>query len=353
MAKTNWPGVVQIEAKGRAYYYFRRRVGGKYRMIRLPSDPRSPAFAEAYKSLATEDGGLRAAPYSFDALIASYKASAVFTDLSPRTRQDYQKLLGMIGGWVGKKDASRYPRSEIMRMMNSNARRPRTANYLLSMMVILMNHAIDLEWRKDNPAKGIRKLKTGPGYLPWGEDQVEAYRKANAERADAILLFELALGTGQRPGDLVRMKWSDYDGGGISLTQGKTGAALYVPLGERLRTLLDATRPADAPSASILGTEAYTGMEVRFRRARDRAGVKGVSLHGLRKNATIELAEAGCTEAEIKAITGHETSEMVALYSKRANQRKTAQAARRKTEAATREQSESGKTSGKTIPGAD
>ncbi|MDD2869781.1 hypothetical protein [Neomegalonema sp.] len=78
-------------------------------------------------------------------------------------------------------------------------------------------------------------------------------------------------------------------------------------------------------------------------------------MHGLRKNATIELAEAGCTEAEIKAITGHETSAMIALYSKGANQRRVAKAARRKTEVARlktdvfeRERNEIGKTNGKT-----
>ncbi len=215
-----------------------------------------------------------------------------------------------------------------------------------------MNHAIDLDWRTDNPAKGVRKLKTGPGYRPWTPEEVEAYRAANAERPEALLLFELAMGTGQRPGDLTRMKWTDYDGQGIRVVQGKTGAQLYVPVTTRLRGLLDAARPAVGGGA-ILGTEAYTGMEIRFRRARARAELKGVSLHGLRKNASIELAEAGCTEAEIKAITGHETSEMIALYIKGANQRKTALKARRKSEASDREQKEIDKTSGKTRPQAD
>ena len=68
-----------------------------------------------------------------------------------------------------------------------------------------------------------------------------------------------------------------------------------------------------------------------FRKNRAAAGIEGVSLHGLRKNATIALAEAGCSNAEIKAITGHTTDAMVELYSKGARQKTMARNARRTT----------------------
>ena len=47
-------------------------------------------------------------------------------------------------------------------------------------------------------------------------------------------------------------------------------------------------------------------------------------LHGLRKTAARKLAEAGCTEEEIKSITGHATSRMVAHYTKGADRKKRA-----------------------------
>ena len=50
-------------------------------------------------------------------------------------------------------------------------------------------------------------------------------------------------------------------------------------------------------------------------------------LHGLRKNATINLLEAGCTNSQVKAITGHSTDVMVNLYSKMVNQRRQARKA--------------------------
>jgi integrase len=45
------------------------------------------------------------------------------------------------------------------------------------------------------------------------------------------------------------------------------------------------------------------------------------SAHGLRKAAASRLAEAGATELEIRAITGHQTSKEVNRYTKAASQK--------------------------------
>lgn len=64
-------------------------------------------------------------------------------------------------------------------------------------------------------------------------------------------------------------------------------------------------------------------------REQDRLKVKR-PFHGLRKNATIMLLEAGCTTEQVQAITGHETQEMVAHYGKRVSQKRLAKEAMRK-----------------------
>ena len=45
------------------------------------------------------------------------------------------------------------------------------------------------------------------------------------------------------------------------------------------------------------------------------------SVHGIRKAAAERLAEFGCTECEIMAITGHETEAEVTRYTKSADQK--------------------------------
>jgi integrase len=70
----------------------------------------------------------------------------------------------------------------------------------------------------------------------------------------------------------------------------------------------------------------------RFREAVVNCGLDGLTFHGLRKKATEMLAEAGCTDREIMAITGHKTHSMVCRYLDRAKQRERARSAIRKLE---------------------
>lgn len=88
------------------------------------------------------------------------------------------------------------------------------------MLSILFEHAIDLDWQRDNPAKGIEKLKTGSGHQPWPTSAVMIYRKNVTGLA--LLVSELAIGTGQRASDLTRMEWGHIEDNGIWVTQAKT-----------------------------------------------------------------------------------------------------------------------------------
>jgi integrase len=63
------------------------------------------------------------------------------------------------------------------------------------------------------------------------------------------------------------------------------------------------------------------------------AGIRPVvDPDGLRKTAARKLAEAGCSEEEIKSVTGHTTSQMVSHYTKQASKRKLSSAAIHKLE---------------------
>jgi integrase len=50
-------------------------------------------------------------------------------------------------------------------------------------------------------------------------------------------------------------------------------------------------------------------------KATARAGVRGLTFHDLRGTAVVTLARAGCSEAEIYAITGHKVSDARAILS--------------------------------------
>ena len=117
----------------------------------------------------------------------------------------------------------------------------------------------------------------------------------------------LALWTGQRQGDLLRLLWSAYDGSAFRLVQGKTGARVVVPVGAPLKARLDAA-PRLSP-VILLNSEGrpWTGDGFRssWGKACRTAGITGLTFHDLRGTAVSRLALAGCSEAEIATLTGH------------------------------------------------
>ena len=117
----------------------------------------------------------------------------------------------------------------------------------------------------------------------------------------------LALHTGQRQGDILKLAWSQYDGRALEIRQGKTGRKVTIPCTQALKRLLDGL-PRD--SALILVTRNGLAFKRRYfaaRWARDvkTAKIDGLHFHDLRGTAVTMLAEAGCTVPEIATITGH------------------------------------------------
>jgi integrase len=116
----------------------------------------------------------------------------------------------------------------------------------------------------------------------------------------------LALWTGQRQGDLLRLSWSAYDGTHIRLRQSKTGARVVLPVGTPLKAALDAAkkhRPLILTN-SLRRPWTSHGFQASWRIAATKAGIVGVTFHDLRGTAVTRLAIVGCTEAEIASITG-------------------------------------------------
>ena len=84
-----------------------------------------------------------------------------------------------------------------------------------------------------------------------------------------------------------------------------------------------AHKAADAWGSCETAPVGYDAIEKAFRQWRATLGEKArpYTLHGLRKLAIVELAEAGCSDAEIQAVTGQSPA-MVAFYRKQANRKR-------------------------------
>lgn len=327
MAKIDWPNVEARYARdgsirGYAYRKRWRAADGAMKTMRiaLPGDPTSAEFASRYAELHAEPApSPAAAPYSFRALISSYKMSPRFAKLAVRTRKDYEAILVYFDDRIGHLDAARWRRRDVVAMRDALSATPRKANYRVQLLSILMRHAVELEWRADNPAKGVELFALEGEYLPWPDWAIDGTLAANADPG-VDLAMRIALAIGPRPDDLLSLRWSDFDGEGIGYTQSKTRVAVWAPL---LPDMRDRLAAAKRSAKGLYIVAQHNGKPFKYRwfmrkldAARKAAGAEAYSPHGWRKNATVTLADAGCTDDEIKAITGHTTSSMVRHYAK-------------------------------------
>jgi integrase len=146
--------------------------------------------------------------------------------------------------------------------------------------------------------------------MVWSDEAETKFRAIASPQM--TLAFLLALWTGQRQGDLLRLTWAAYDGEFIRLTQSKTGRAVTIFVGAPLKAILDATRRVSAFIIATDDNRPFTsdGFRASWRKTCQRAGISGLTFHDLRGTAVTRLAAVGCTEMEIAAITGHAVSDV-------------------------------------------
>lgn len=319
MKKVQRPYVVEKKSKGRTYYYFRR--GEIYQ--RLPDTPDSREFDEAYWAI--RSGREKKLPKTtFGNLIDSYYASPAFKGKKPRTQQEYRRTLERIRESNGDKDFTKLRRRDVIAARDKYSDTWRKANGYVEMLSILAKHAIDKEWITANPCSGVKKLEGGE-YQPWPEDKLRAYERYCLEHnlSWELTAFQLGIGTGQRIGDLIKMEWAHYDGQYIAVVQEKTSTRLWVACPDFLRDHLDSLERSGKfiISQSLHKGVAKRTIQQRVMAVREAVGALEYVIHGWRYTAAVALAEAGASDSEIQAVTGHKTLEMVRKYRNQANQK--------------------------------
>ena len=177
-----------------------------------------------------------------------------------------------------------------------------------------------------NPAHVVARVHTDrKSHKPWPDEVVD--KALTVSDPTLHLALSLLLYTGQREGDVIKMKWTDIRDDEILVEQEKTGTKVWIPLHRNLKGLLDQTlRNGDfilntsrgGPFAS--SQSLYEKIKTMLRRIGD----GGYVPHGLRATAAVRLIEAGCSKDQAAAITGHHDLNVLRGYVREANQAKLA-----------------------------
>jgi len=266
---------------------------------------------------------------SVGALIEAWRRSPEWADLADATRANYTIYLRSLTG-LEREQAADVRRRHIIALRNAIAvaRGNGAATGFVRAASALWAWAINAELAETSPAARLKPLRKGE-LAAWPEAALaDALTQLPEPYRRAVLL---AVYTGQRRGDLIRLSWAQYDGASIRLRQGKTGAALVVPAHRELRALLETWRQTTTTTTILAAPAGGAWTDRHLSRelgARMRAiGWPGLTLHGLRKLAAVRLAQAGATLHEIAAIGGWKSLSMVQHYTKAADQHALAQAA--------------------------
>jgi integrase len=275
----------------------------------LVGEPGTPEFIASYNKAVEQ----KVTPPSgmLVRLLQDYQASDNFRSRRDRTRHDYIQQIKRIERDLGDFPLAaltdRRTRGVFMEWRDKLALTSRRqADYGWQVLALVLSWAKERGKISVNPCeRGGRLYRGNRVDKIWTDADEAAFLRVAPSHLRLPLL--LALWTGQRQGDLLRLTWSAYDGSHIRLRQSKTGAAVRVKVGAPLKAVLDATAKVSPLILTSTTNKPWTsgGFRASWRIMQAAAGVVGVTFNDLRGTAVTRLALVGCTEAEIAAISGH------------------------------------------------
>ena len=250
-------------------------------------------------------------------LVYLYIKDDSFTELADSTRKEYARQLDAIISWTKKNRQIKAITPKAVKQWYLSERENhgiRQSKYRIQVLRRLMNFAISEGLAERNPCVGLRMRHQKPRKIVWEQKDIDALLKV----ADPVVRRAtlLALYTGQRVADVLKMTYRDYDGHVIKVHQNKTKARLQVSVSPELRDELS-TKLGD--SIFMIPTHRGTPFKVSsfgkvFAEVREKAGIsKEYQFRDLRRTAVVRLFRAGCSPAEVASVTGHDINESLQI----------------------------------------
>jgi integrase len=321
-----------VDRSGRLRTYFRHGT----KRGPLPGVVGSAEFMRAYEGYLSGDKAatptVKTIEGSFGRLITAYYGSRAFRDLKQSSQKIYKYVLEPLAEKHGHRTIELNHRQALKLIEDIGATKPGMANLSKSVLQKVFKFAVATGLAETNPFLGIKGFKRGTHHT-WTEGELRAFEAKWPLGTRQRLAYNLLLHTAQRVGDVCRMRRQDIVNGELHVIQQKTGAELYLPIVPELERAMKAY---PAKGMTLIGKEngaplTRAGLSELMREAIKEAGLpaKCVS-HGLRKAALRRLAEAGKTEKQIAAVSGHKTLREIERYTAAADQRRLAKDAMKK-----------------------
>ncbi|RAK52612.1 tyrosine-type recombinase/integrase [Phenylobacterium deserti] len=331
--------------------------------VRLPDGLGEAALARHVAALVADLAPDAAAPPStFSGALRAYElTSPDFRILAASTKYEYRLILKEFEDDLGRLAVSAFTPAFVDRLKGAWARRGhRAANIRLQVLKnVLKPQLVAGRLAKDpfplvGQVRRPRELKEP--HLIWSDAVFAKVMEAALAAEKFGLARALAVGryVGARRGDLVAIPRTAREAGRVRFMSGKRRIRVDVPEDPRLTAWLGRT-PESPPDRPRRGRKArpgeprlatttlvynvagrpYTedGLALELRKLVARLHQNGAidsgdyDLHGLRHTRGVELALAGCSDAEGAAMMGHGSASSFAQYRRQADRIRLADAA--------------------------
>jgi integrase len=301
MAKINVKSAYKVRSKGRDYYYAWKGRGAP----RLYSEPGSDAFIrELSEALEARKVGDKS---KMSALITQYRASDEFAALADTTKRNWLRWLDRIRDKFGSLSIRQFDRPgirvDIRKWHKSRRAHPRDADYGLQVLSALLSFAVTEGKLSANPCIGIPTLySSNRADIIWTEADLEKLReRASPEIYQAA---RLALLTGLRQSDLLKLKWAQVSDLLIEreTDKGKRHRRrALIPMYDELREFLGSLPRRGETVLTNSRGEPWKGFGSSWNKALYEAGLHDSDLHfhDLRGTAATRMYVAGLTIREI------------------------------------------------------
>jgi hypothetical protein len=193
----------------------------------------------------------------------------------------------------------------------------------------LLNFGMELiDELKFNPAAAINIKSPKDRLTIWTEREILTFEAKAKELGRPSLghAVRFASELAQRRADVLALDFSQYSNptidqrsGAFRMKQQKTGAIICVPVSKRLGpTLRSINRNIGSVIINETTGEPYLGDTFAhdFRKVADAADLHHLLFLDLRRTGVVNLARAGCTIAEIAAISGHDLDDTKRILEK-------------------------------------